>query len=79
MSFSSIESIYTIYCFITTICYTKGSARFGVDLRVKKCVWDCVGTNHFPHSPFLLAHETLLLQTHFPDPNNHLTLGGYVL
>ena len=53
MSFSSIESIYTIYCFITTIRYTKGSARFDSSSRVKKCVWDCVGTNHFPQPSLL--------------------------
>ena len=72
MSFSSIESIYTIYCFITTICYTKGSARFGVDLRVKKCVWDCVGTNHFPHSPILPRARDSSHPNPFPGPKQPL-------
>ena len=72
VSFSSIESIYTIYCFITTICYTKGSARFGVDLRVKKCVWDCVGTNHFPHSPILARARDSSHPNPFPGPKQPL-------
>ena len=72
MSFSSIESIYTTYCFITTIRYTKGSARFGVDLGVKKCVWDCVGTNHFPHSPILARARDSAHPNPLPGPKQPL-------